>query len=55
MSVEYFEIVTDNANQAEDAGWYFQQNINGVDVGDPCGPFYSQEAAILEFKSLQVA
>lgn len=47
MTFEYFEIVA-STEQNEDAGWYFQTLIDGLQAGEACGPFETSEEAILK-------
>jgi hypothetical protein len=45
-TVEVFFIEAEDLGQKEDAGWYYQIAISGQEIGDPQGPYRSDETAL---------
>jgi hypothetical protein len=52
--IEVFRIDADRLDQAEDAGWYYQMSVDDQELGDPQGPFRSDEDALRAASSLFV-
>ena len=43
--IEAFEVKALSEAQKVDAGWWYTLSFNGVEMGDPEGPYPSEEAA----------
>jgi hypothetical protein len=53
-SVEVFCVDAVRSSQKADAGWYYQMSIEGREVGEPQGPFPSDQEAVRAARSLFV-
>ncbi len=51
-SVEIFCIDVPRPSQKEDAGWYYQMSIEGQHIGEPQGPYPSDNDALQAVQNL---
>lgn len=50
-TIETFEVLAKSEAQKVDAGWWYQVSFGGFDLGEPAGPFATQDVAMTDARS----